>query len=780
MGNTDALGEAIGAFQVFGILPVILDEAAHIGQNLLMAFDRTQQVALADRPAGGPADIDFPLAVPNGHRAQVLDVGLGAVARTAGGGQLHLVGGFHALVAAFDLLGQGNRVAQTIAAEVGAHAAFTGPKGFGIGMAAGNAERLPHLGQVFFGDAQQVDALTARDFDHAGVVLFRDLGNALQFGRGGDTAINTGHHAEGAVVLNIGVDAVVDKAGVAFVFVFVRPEGFEQRGQTDLAARVFFTARQFSKDRADALQLFFFDGGDEFRFRQWNAGDIIMLARVLDDLIRIRLQQLGNQGFAASAAGPGLGLGPDLHDGCAAVFNRGTNTILGHAITVANLGCVRQIGRGQQRRPIGRTKEQVGPAFRQRGVQAEHLHQRAGGVGFAQENRAVQSVVANNQFFIHPARGLPVDHDFILGLGFFGLAHRGKFDAHDFEFGRQLGACIPRRRIGLGDDIGQGPGLLPDRIDQPIDDAPVLDALAHGKHVRVARPQLVVTHNPALNRQAGVGRNFDNRPNAGADHDHIGLQRRPIGELQSGDVFFAENMGGDFSEQDMNVHPAQGRAQQIAGFRVKLGAHGLRRGFEHRDFDSVGQQAARGLKPQQAPADNCGVPTLFGIGGNLLAVINGPKEKRTPLAHPIHGRHKRAGARGDNDLIVGLFNRRFRRRTAVEPIGRGVCPHGPADNDMPLAVNQSRFDAGVESDVMLCIPGQGVEKGLFHALRAVQHVGQQDAVVVAVGLGAEHGHGKAVRVTRQNFFNNARAGHAVANHHKSLFLRTGHVSVLRL
>ena len=81
---------------------------------------------------------------------------------------------------------------------------------------------------------------------------------------------------------------------------------------------------------------------------------------------------------------------------------------------------------------------------------------------------------------------------------------------------------------------------------------------------------------------------------------------------------------------------------------------------------------------------------------------------------------------------------------------------------------------------MLCIPGQGVEKGLFHALRAVQHVGQQDTVVVAVGLGTEHGHGKAVRVTRQNFFNNTRAGHAVANHHKSLFLRTGHVYVLRL
>ena len=109
--------------------------------------------------------------------------------------------------------------------------------------------------------------MAARDFDHAGVVLFRDLGNAFQFGRGGDAAIDTGDHAKGAVVLNIGVDAVVDKPRVALVFVFVRPERFKQRGQTDLAAWVFFATRQFSKDRADAFQLFFSDGGDEFRFR---------------------------------------------------------------------------------------------------------------------------------------------------------------------------------------------------------------------------------------------------------------------------------------------------------------------------------------------------------------------------------------------------------------------------------------------------------------------------------------------------------------------------------
>ena len=226
-----------------------------------------------------------------------------------------------------------------------------------------------------------------------------------------------------------------------------------------------------------------------------------MLARVLYDLARIRLQELGDQGFTAPAAGPGFGLGPDLHDGRTALgFNRGADTAFGHAITVANLGCVRQIGRGQQGRAIGRAKEEIGPAFRQRGVQAEHLHQRAGGVGFAEENRAVQFVFANNQFFVHATRRLPVDDNLVVRLGFFGLAHRGEFHTHDLEFGRQFGARIRSSRVGFGDDVGQGPGLVPDRINQPIDDPAMLDTLTHRKHVRVARAQLVVTHNPTLDR----------------------------------------------------------------------------------------------------------------------------------------------------------------------------------------------------------------------------------------------------------------------------------------
>ena len=168
----------------------------------------------------------------------------------------------------------------------------------------------------------------------------------------------------------------------------------------------------------------------------------------------------------------------------------------------------------------------------------------------------MQPVVANNQFFIHAAGGLPVDHDFIVGLGFFGLAHGGEFDPHDLEFGRHLGAFIPRRWIRLGDDVGQGPGLVPDRINQPVDDTTVLDTLAHGKNSGIARPQLVVTYNSTLNCQPGVGRNFDNGADAGADHDHVGLKRRPVCELQPGDVVFPENMGGDLSEQNRNAHPA--------------------------------------------------------------------------------------------------------------------------------------------------------------------------------------------------------------------------------
>ena len=53
-----------------------------------------------------------------------------------------------------------------------------------------------------------------------------------------DAAVDARHDAEGAVLLDIRVDAVVDEPRVALVFVLVAPEGLEQRSEPHFARRV--------------------------------------------------------------------------------------------------------------------------------------------------------------------------------------------------------------------------------------------------------------------------------------------------------------------------------------------------------------------------------------------------------------------------------------------------------------------------------------------------------------------------------------------------------------
>ena len=65
------------------------------------------------------------------------------------------------------------------------------------------------------------------------------------------------------------------------------------------------------------------------------------------------------------------------------------------------------------------------------------------------------------------------------------------------------------------------------------------------------------------------------------------------------------------------------------------------------------------------------------------------------------------------------------------------------------------------------VPGERIEEDLAGVLRAVQHVRQQDPVVVAVRLVAEHDDVELLgAAARQDLLDGARAGHAVADDHE--------------
>src|SRR5207244_1592421 len=114
------------------------------------------------------------------------------------------------LKASLDRDPQAGRIVGAKAAPFTSDASLHGAESLGIGIAAGHAEIFPDQRQVFLGDAQQIDALAAGDLDHGDVIFFRDFADADEIIRAGDAAVHAGDDAECAVILDIGMDAVID------------------------------------------------------------------------------------------------------------------------------------------------------------------------------------------------------------------------------------------------------------------------------------------------------------------------------------------------------------------------------------------------------------------------------------------------------------------------------------------------------------------------------------------------------------------------------------------
>ena len=77
--------------------------------------------------------------------------------------------------------------------------------------------------------------------------------------------------------------------------------------------------------------------------------------------------------------------------------------------------------------------------------------------------------------------------------------------------------------------------------------------------------------------------------------------------------------------------------------------------------------------------------------------------------------------------------------------------------------------AGIERDGVFVVPGERVEKDLAGVGDAAEHVRQQDAVVVAVGLVAENGDVEHRRtIACEDLLDGADAGHAVADDDEAL------------
>ncbi len=82
------------------------------------------------------------------------------------------------------------------------------------GNHAGGVEISPDGGQVFLPDAEDVEPLAAGHLDHRRIVFLHHIGNRAQFLGVGEAAPHARHHRIGAVLLDIGVQPLVDEAAL--------------------------------------------------------------------------------------------------------------------------------------------------------------------------------------------------------------------------------------------------------------------------------------------------------------------------------------------------------------------------------------------------------------------------------------------------------------------------------------------------------------------------------------------------------------------------------------
>src|SRR5205823_8735496 len=102
------------------------------------------------------------------------------------------------------------------------------------------------------------------------------------------------------------------------------------------------------------------------------------------------------------------------------------------------------------------------------------------------------------------------------------------------------------------------------------------------------------------------------------------------------------------------------------------------------------------------------------------------EDKHTLLLRPFERRHEWPRAGGENEQVIRLGHLSAR-----------------ADDKALLTIDGFGPDSGVDENAVTLVPVEGVDPQIFGIVEAAQDTGQQNAVVGAVRLGAEHADGEA-------------------------------------
>ena len=206
------------------------------------------------------------------------------------------------------------RILRAEAAPVGADARLHGAQALGVGVPgneAGLAEIGPHRRQVFLLDAEHVDALAAGDLHRRDGELVDHVGDGAQFLGAGHAAPHARHHRVGAVLLDVGVRALVDEARLVVVGVFARPIADEVvvERRAALGAAAGGLPLELLHDGMDGLQALGLDQAAHVVVAERGAGAHRLHGGRVVGIAERQRHQLLDEAGARAARGRRLGVG---------------------------------------------------------------------------------------------------------------------------------------------------------------------------------------------------------------------------------------------------------------------------------------------------------------------------------------------------------------------------------------------------------------------------------------------------------------------------------------
>ncbi len=280
----------------------------------------------------------------------------------------------------------------------------------------------------------------------------------------------------------------------------------------------------------------------------------------------------------------------------------------------------------------------------------------------------------------------------------------------------------------------------------------MLHTLAHCVDARIEGLQGVVDHDAPLAVQPGGFGQLHVGTDAHRHHHQVGRDLAAVLEAHAGHAPLAEDRLGLGLHQKLQAALLQRGLEQVGGRLVELALHQDVHEVDHGHVHAVLLQAVGRFQAEQAAADH-----------HRLLVVAGALQHDLHVADVAEADHPfQVVSRHRDDEGVGAGGKQ-------QPV---VLRHhaGSGPDLAGLAVDRHHRVARMQGDALLGVPLAAVEHDVVHRLLAGQYRRQHDAVVVGMGLGAEHGDLVHPRLQLQQLLEGAYAGHAVADQDQFLFV----------